>query len=122
MTTESANGRLRSEYDLHHGRRVLFIAALVFGCIALAVVSIGIGSVGIEYGDVVRTLLGDAPDTFTNSIIWNIRFPRMLMALIAGVGLAVAGASMQGVLRNPPGWTRSLWASPAGPPWAPPWP
>lgn len=101
MTTESASGQLRSRYDLLHGRRVLFILALVLGCLVLSVVSIGVGSVGIGYGDVIRTLFGDAPDVFVNSIIWNYRFPRVLMALVAGVGLAVAGASMQGVLRNP---------------------
>lgn len=101
MALESVDGQLRSEYQVIHGRRLLFIAALVLGCIVLAMLSLGIGSVGIGYVDVVRTLLGDAPDVFTNSIVWNIRFPRMVMALVAGVGLAVAGASMQGVLRNP---------------------
>jgi len=35
------------------------------------------------------------------AIVWDIRLPRALMALIAGVGLAIAGTTLQGVLRNP---------------------
>ncbi len=34
-------------------------------------------------------------------IIWDIRFPRTLLALIVGSGLAASGATFQGVLRNP---------------------
>ncbi|WP_335869900.1 FecCD family ABC transporter permease [Bacillus sp. 2205SS5-2] len=34
-------------------------------------------------------------------IIWNIRFPRVLLAMIVGASLALAGAAFQGLLRNP---------------------
>lgn len=34
-------------------------------------------------------------------IIWNIRFPRVLLALCVGASLALAGAAFQGLLRNP---------------------
>lgn len=35
------------------------------------------------------------------TIIWKIRFPRIILAIIVGCGLAGAGAVLQGVLRNP---------------------
>ena len=37
----------------------------------------------------------------TADIIWNIRFPRVLMAMVVGAGLSVSGVVMQAVVRNP---------------------
>jgi iron complex transport system permease protein len=37
----------------------------------------------------------------TDAIVWDLRVPRVLTALIVGTGLAVAGATFQGLLRNP---------------------
>lgn len=34
-------------------------------------------------------------------VIWNLRFPRIIMSILAGAGLALAGTVMQGVLKNP---------------------
>ncbi len=40
-------------------------------------------------------------DDITKKIIWDIRLPRILMALVTGVGLALTGAILQSVTRNP---------------------
>ncbi len=45
----------------------------------------------------LRTGLADA----TNEVVWNIRAPRIVLALIVGAGLAAAGVMLQGSLRNP---------------------
>ncbi|MEA2074924.1 MAG: iron ABC transporter permease, partial [Euryarchaeota archaeon] len=34
-------------------------------------------------------------------VVWNLRLPRILMGILAGIGLAIAGTTMQGVVRNP---------------------
>ncbi|GAE24645.1 vitamin B12 ABC transporter [Halalkalibacter wakoensis JCM 9140] len=44
--------------------------------------------------------LNDVPRN-EEMIIWNIRFPRVLLALFVGASLALAGAAFQGLLRNP---------------------
>jgi len=46
------------------------------------------------------------PDLFDvtelgTTVVWNIRLPRIFMGLLAGFGLGIAGAVMQGVLKNP---------------------
>jgi iron complex transport system permease protein len=43
----------------------------------------------------------DPGTKLAQTIIWDIRLPRLLLAIIAGAGLAAAGATMQGLLRNP---------------------
>jgi len=42
-----------------------------------------------------------APDDATRTIVWDIRFPRALTAWLVGAALGLAGAALQGLLRNP---------------------
>jgi iron complex transport system permease protein len=52
---------------------------------------------------VAKSLLGMETTRQTEVIVWNIRLPQALASMIAGAGLAVAGAAMQSILRNPLG-------------------
>ncbi len=45
--------------------------------------------------------LGSPPDPIDDRIVWNLRFPRTLLAFIVGGGLAMIGAAMQTLVRNP---------------------
>ena len=49
-----------------------------------------------------------------DKIIWKIRLPQALAAIVAGVGLSVAGVAMQSILRNPLGSPFTLGISNAG--------
>jgi iron complex transport system permease protein len=64
------------------------------------VASLAFGSERIPLGEVVSTVTGRAPGRW-DVIIWELRLPRALMALVVGAGLAVAGAGMQTLVRNP---------------------
>jgi len=85
---------------------------LVVGGIAVgvagALLGIALGSVPIPFGDtvaiVVDRLLGthlSGADPALVAIVWDLRVPRVLTAMVVGTGLAVAGATFQGLLRNP---------------------
>jgi iron complex transport system permease protein len=102
MTSEDVRMEsLKDRYESIHSRKSLIILLLVISVVALCAISLTLGSSNISLMDVISTLFGNAPDVFTQTIVWDIRFPRVLMACVAGVGLAVAGVSMQGVMRNP---------------------
>jgi len=84
----------------------------VLGVASLAVVLVGgivLGSVDIGPGTTLailaRRLLGiGVPVTWpatTEAIVMDLRLPRVLTAMVVGTGLAVAGATFQGLLRNP---------------------
>ncbi len=60
--------------------------------VALVILTMAAGTMALFIGPV-----SNAPW----SIIWEIRFPRMILALLVGIGLAGAGTVFQGVLRNP---------------------
>ena len=64
--------------------------------------SLQIGSVAISWHELLLALSGQAlSDPLTQPIIWQIRLPRLLVAMLVGAGLAVAGAVLQNVSRNP---------------------
>ena len=80
----------------------------------LFICSISVGAVSIPPYEVLQTLLGQNLSTKWDSIIWNIRLPQALAAIVAGVGLSVAGVAMQSILRNPLGSPFTLGISNAG--------
>jgi len=91
--------------DLEAGARAAARALriwLVLGLAAIAalVVALSVGSSDIAARDVVRLLL-DRDDSAASQVIHELRLPRALAAFAAGGLLALAGALMQVLLRNP---------------------
>lgn len=87
---------------------VIFV--LLFAAVAVSfVISLTFGSVAydaIDVWDVVAAHIGIIPgdDVFgstIDSVVWSLRAPRGLLALIVGAGLALAGVVMQTLVRNP---------------------
>ncbi len=81
----------------------LVLAGLI---VAGVLVGAATGSSGQALGDVVASLGHyarlDTPDASpTDIIVWNVRVPRILLALLVGTNLAVAGVLLQGIMRNP---------------------
>jgi iron complex transport system permease protein len=68
--------------------------------VATIVLSIGIGPVYIGPGKVVQSLLGNTTGT-SDLIINEVRLPRVLVGVMVGSMLAMSGAILQGVTRNP---------------------
>jgi iron complex transport system permease protein len=85
-------------------RTALALAALLAVAILMA---IALGSVPLPTGGIVRSLLarlglGSSDWSSTQeTILWTVRLPRVLLAAIVGGGLAVVGATLQAVFRNP---------------------
>ena len=79
------------------------IIILGISTVVLALIAMGQGP--YEKLDVFTTakmIFGlETPNDVENSIIWKLRFPRILMAITGGIALAIAGALMQGCLGNP---------------------
>jgi iron complex transport system permease protein len=78
-------------------RLILSLAALT---LLLTVIAINAGAADTHPLQVIRALLG-LESGISNVVIWNIRLPRIVAGIVAGVGLAVAGCVMQTCLRNP---------------------
>jgi iron complex transport system permease protein len=90
------------------GRKIAILAALAALLIVTACIAVVMGAYDITITDVYRTILvhltfGDvaALPKLHNTIIWDIRVPRIILAVSVGGALAIAGAVFQGVFRNP---------------------
>ncbi|GAB2556389.1 FecCD family ABC transporter permease [Nocardia heshunensis] len=73
---------------------------------AAMIVATGFGAQTIPVADVLDVLrqriTGGAPANLgLDTIVWQLRVPRTILAAIVGAGLAVAGAAMQTLVRNP---------------------
>ena len=81
-------------------RVVVLIALTLVLVLAAAVVAMMLGSLRIPALGVVRSVFGAGTDQH-DFIVNTLRFPRVLLALLVGAGLAAAGAIFQGLVRNP---------------------
>ncbi|NVO25007.1 FecCD family ABC transporter permease [Donghicola mangrovi] len=70
--------------------------------IASCILSLTTGATGVTLWDALVALLTPAELPLSSKVVlWDIRLPRMLMAMVVGASLAVSGAVMQGLFRNP---------------------
>ncbi len=88
------------KYKEYTAKKFLFIFLLIFLIIVFSIVALNIGSSGVNLLDFVKLLIGKGDDRLS-LIVWQIRIPRVIGAILAGVGLGVAGCISQSVLRNP---------------------
>ncbi|MCK5578284.1 MAG: iron ABC transporter permease [Planctomycetes bacterium] len=80
----------------------LLLFFILLGLLVLTFfISLAIGSGNVPWSDFWRILFN--PDNLDplSTIIWQIRFPRLIAALLIGAGLAAVGCAFQGILRNP---------------------
>ena len=81
--------------------RHIYIYILLFGLLITAsFLSVMLGSVYINPADILKCFFTPDKTSVTYILIMNIRLPRMLGAIIAGMGLSVAGVILQGVMNN----------------------
>ncbi|MFF3684327.1 FecCD family ABC transporter permease [Streptomyces sp. NPDC002187] len=85
----------------------LLTPVLVMALLGLCLLSAGLGAYDIPVGDVLSSaqhrlgLGGQGLDRVGESVLWNVRLPRVVLALLVGASLGCAGALMQGVFGNP---------------------
>lgn len=90
-------------------RKVRLILAAFIALLAIAVISVSLGAGSPRFVEAAQVILsrtfpflGINPGSrITQVIVFDIRLPRIVLAIVAGAGLAASGATMQGVLRNP---------------------
>ena len=76
------------------------LVLLALASLVAMMLSVGVGSVSVAPGDVVAVILGEGSN-LQQTLVLELRLPRTLSAFATGGLLAVAGALMQVLLRNP---------------------
>ncbi|HML46779.1 MAG TPA: iron ABC transporter permease, partial [Clostridia bacterium] len=76
------------------------IVALAFLAVAGFVYGNAMGTIRITIPRILDVILHD-DGSAERMVVWNIRLPRMILAALVGINLALAGAVLQGVMGNP---------------------
>lgn len=92
MSSSSVATRTRAKWALPIAWALLAVVTLV---------SLGLGSVHISPGEIVSLLAGGTESDSFGTILWDVRLPRVLLALLVGASIAVSGALLQTVMGNP---------------------
>ncbi|MEH0433009.1 iron chelate uptake ABC transporter family permease subunit [Streptomyces stelliscabiei] len=82
-------------------RAALLLTLSALALLTLCALSMAFGALGVPLDQVWHTLLGDAPDSRVDSVIWSVRLPRTVLGLATGAALGLSGALMQALTRNP---------------------
>ncbi|WP_020669992.1 FecCD family ABC transporter permease [Amycolatopsis nigrescens] len=104
-----SSGRTSGRRTHRKLRAGLLFTVLIVGIVLVSLVSAGVGQFDIPVSQVFGSVLhrigigwGPAPvDPFAEGALWQVRFPRVVMALLVGGVLGVCGALMQGMFGNP---------------------
>lgn len=84
------------------------VVGLVVLLVVVCVIACAAGAYAVPPREVVATVArhlgvasGRSADPVADSVLWEIRFPRVVLGVVVGASLAAAGAAMQGMVRNP---------------------
>ena len=108
---QRARGRLRAKsasaapagagaYRGYLRKKRLAVISIAIATMAIACASLGMGTIALSPADILSVIVGTA-DAQTTAVIVNMRLPRVLTALVAGIALSLSGCAFQSVLRNP---------------------
>jgi len=98
------------EYKVARRSKLLFIFFFVLLFFILVGYKITLGEYDISFGDVYATIWkhitgtldpSSAKEMMDDNVVWQQRMPRVLTAILVGIGLAAAGSAMQSMMKNP---------------------
>ena len=103
------SGQLRQAVESKNSYKKLFLqktlvcTAMLFVIVVLFCLDVFLGSSRMELSQLLAALWGDTANTagHTHFIVWQIRIPQALLAILVGLCLGLAGAEMQTILNNP---------------------
>lgn len=82
-------------------RRLLLSAGMLVALGGASALGLAVGAAPVRLADVAAALAGRPVPELVSAVVLGLRLPRVLLAALAGAGLAVAGAAFQALTRNP---------------------
>ena len=95
------NNNIEGLYRKNQVKSIGFLVILSGILLLTVLLSLRAGSYETPVGELVKGIFGMSADRKINIVVRNNRLPRILTAILAGGGLALAGCILQAVLRNP---------------------
>src|SRR4030043_314577 len=109
LSKNSTMSKTAAIYPIHWRSRVYAIVGLAILLVIVVIATLAVGSTDIPFGTLCDVILDKLPfihiqatwPSNIETIIFDIRLPRLLLAGLVGAALAMAGTTYQGLFRNP---------------------
>ncbi|HBC6354400.1 TPA: iron ABC transporter permease [Proteus mirabilis] len=101
-SSKTIKARVVKEYQRQILRRFFYLMILGGVLCSVLILDFTLGPSGLSLTELWNTLISpETADAGTRVIVWDIRLPYSLMAVVVGMSLGLAGAEMQTILNNP---------------------
>ncbi|MCQ2069998.1 MAG: iron ABC transporter permease [archaeon] len=106
-TSDEDIAKIYGDYSVFRFKKKLIILILVAVLLVSSLYGLTVGAFPLSIEEVYSILidcikdLGSNLDCVEKRVVWNQRLPRLLVAITAGAGLAIAGSAMQSMMKNP---------------------
>ncbi len=84
-----------------NNNRVGYVIILILFPLITAVICLSFGRFSLGVTEIIDIIFGKNSDDTAYIVLFNLRIPRIVSAMMVGAGLSVAGASFQGLFKNP---------------------
>lgn len=96
MTGVSVNAGRRAR----DGQARIIVALFLISTFVVALLSVTLGSYPMTVGDVMRTIVTPQENDILRTIIFDVRLPRIMLAILSGMAMALSGVVLQVLTRN----------------------
>ncbi|RRD95879.1 iron ABC transporter permease [Clostridiales bacterium COT073_COT-073] len=90
-----------ADYEKYKKKSLMILIVLVLAWLGIGLFSLAAGSYNVPLTEILKAIVGKSEQANVNTIIYNLRLPRILTAMIGGTGLGIVGCVLQAILRNP---------------------
>ena len=102
LADETSVADSAAQYRRRSARKSAIIVALALLALGAFVVATIVGPVQLTVGEILRGIFApDSVDETTRTVLWSLRLPASVMAVLIGAALSLAGSQMQTILDNP---------------------
>ena len=92
---------LNQSFVSAEGSKRIFLLGLAAFSLITCFIALAFGGVKIALPTLLDIIFSSQIDSLQHAVIWEIRLPRLVLAVVVGAGLGASGAAMQAIFRNP---------------------
>lgn len=105
-TVKTKVAEMRETYSKFIARKVMLIIVSIAMLVGIVILASSLGAAHLSVKSVFNAIFSKIfpfieSNSWNETVVWHLRLPRVVMGAVAGIGLGISGAAMQGTLRNP---------------------
>ena len=105
-TVKTKIAKMRETYSKFIARKVVFFIVSIAMLVGIVLLATSLGAANLSMKSVFNAIFSKIlpfieSNSWDETVVWHLRLPRVVMGAVAGIGLGISGAAMQGTLRNP---------------------